>query len=184
MTRIVAVLSIPFVFTLAAPVSAQETKLAQASGPTTESLTAVLKGNVPSGIQLLEDLTLTKPGADVPRELAEFSGAWSGPLYSERSGALKADWVYVFEKLALNSVTIVSMGIGRDQGSRSGSRGNVGQLWSTRYENLKPTSVAPLEVINTRGTIYSFKLKDGKLQIRSVGSDESPWVGTLQRITR
>ena len=89
----------------------------------------------------------------------------------------------MFEKVAPDSVTIVSMGIGRDQGSRSGSRGNAGQLWSTRYEGIKPTKVSPLEVTNTRGATYTYTLKNGKLEVRRVGSGGgTPWVGTFEKI--
>ena len=95
-----------------------------------------------------------------------------------------AEWVYVLEKLAPDSVTIVSMGIGRDTGSRDGPKGNAGQLWATRYENLKPSRIAPLEVTNTRGTIYTFELKDGRLNVRNVSaSGGTPWVGKFTRIT-
>ena len=175
--------TLAMLFTLIpAAVYGQSMVLAQAAGTATESLMAALKGKVPSDIQLLEDLALTKPGTGVPPQLSALSGAWSVKLYSERNGSFQADFVYVFEKVASDSVTIVSMGIGRDPGSRSGGGGNMGTIWSTRYEDLRPIRVTPLEMKNTRGTLYTFELNpDGTLKVRTVGSG-SPWSGTARKI--
>ena len=174
MTRVIALAFIvftPFNLITGAPASAQETKIAQTAGPVTDSLTQVLKGRVPSGIQLLDDLTVAKPSPEVPPQLAEFSGVWSGKLYSAKSGTLQAEFVYVFEKVAPDSVTIVSMGIGRDMGSRAGGGGNVGTVWTTRYETLKPT--------------YTFELlSGGKLKVSTLGAGSSvSWIGTFEKVT-
>jgi hypothetical protein len=175
-------------FTFFAPASAQETGqkvLAQVTSPTTESITAALKGKVPSGIQLLEDLSVTEPGPDVPTQLAELSGAWSGHFRGEQTNKYMADWVYVFEKLAPDSVTVVSMGVGRFTASRGARGTNAGKTWSTRYEGLKPSgNIAPLEVTNSRGTAYSFKLEGGKLYVRTVSEGGAVWVGEFEKITR
>ncbi len=177
---IAVIVAVAFVlsFTLIPATFVSGQQVVTATSPSPETFSEILKKQVPKGVPILENISVTTPSSDVPTELAGFSGAWVGEWYGERTNSYMADQLIVFEKISPNSVTVVSGGIGRFVG---GSYTNFGQTWSGRSTlSLEREGVAVV-MTTPSGYTLTYKIEGKKLRARSA-STGGAWVGTFEKV--
>lgn len=165
-------------YATAQPTAPQDTGVAQATHHLAETFSEVLKRRVPKGVPVMDDIAITPPDSSVSRDLAEFSGAWVGEWYGERTNSYMADQLIVFEKISAESITVVSGGIGRFVG---GSYTNHGQTWSGRSDMRLENKGLPLVLTTPSGYTLTYKVEGGKMRARSASAGGA-WVGTFEKV--
>ena len=137
----------------------------------------VSSGAVPSDIRLPEYVKVLPPDPSLPRELAKFSGKWSGAWYWD--GAYIADSLIVVEKIDKQSAMVFYAGIGR-------SERMLGQKWGSRYR----AELIDGDLVFALGGSYATVIKlrvDASNVMHARGEFKSTyagaaWVGTFRKI--
>lgn len=110
----------------------------------------------PSDIKIPADVSVAPPAETIPKNVAAFSGKWSGAWYGDRTGTYMADQVVIIERiLSPTSARVTYTGIGR-----SGRINGVpwlfrldGTIANDALQFTLPTGVAVTLGMNRNGTL-------------------------------
>jgi hypothetical protein len=77
-------------------------------------LSGCATGGIPSDIKIPADVSVMPPADTIPKNVAAFSGKWSGAWYGSATGTYMADQVVIVEKIVSpTSARVTYAGIGR-----------------------------------------------------------------------
>ncbi len=128
----------------------------------------------PKDIPIAPDVIIEIPAADIPKELAAFSGKWFGPFNGVRTGAYMSDAVIIVEKIAsASAIQVFYAGIGR-------FRTNSGQPWAYRVSGAFLDGTLQFKIGDNR--VVECKLNsDGTMSVQSSSSTAANR-GTFRRL--
>ena len=129
----------------------------------------------PKDIPIAPDVSVEAPAADIPKELAAFSGKWFGPYNGVRTGAYMSDALIIVERISsATSVQVFYSGVGR-------FRTNHGQSWAYRLNGAFIDGTLQFKVRDNR--LVECKLNsDGTMSVTTASSTGSNR-GTFRRLT-
>ena len=130
----------------------------------------------PKDIPMLPDVAVAAPSADVPKELAAFSGKWFGYYNGVNTGAYMSDALIVVEKIvSAREIQVFYAGVGR-------FRTNHGQPWSYRVNATFADGVLEFKAGQT--TVVTAKMSgDAALSVTTTSARGSSR-GTFKRLAQ
>jgi hypothetical protein len=129
----------------------------------------------PRDIAVPADVGVTAPSPDVPKELAPFSGRWSGSWYGAETNTHMADQIIVVESLsAPASARVAYAGIGRWQSL-------YGRQWFFRVDATLVEDSLQFRLPN--GTLVSCRMNPDGTMGATGTTGQGTWRGTFKRIS-